>query len=147
MRILIGVLLLLSAACAFGQTLPIKEGLWENTIFDDDGSVAVRSLDCVTQKSITEMIVRANKHPGCTVASQNITSHSITVDMSCNQPRVQMRSHSVMELLDSEHGRTTTTVKMTINGKSSESTTKATGHFMKSDCGGIKPGNPKITSQ
>lgn len=147
MRILIGVLLLLAAACTFGQNLPIKEGLWENTVVDDDGSVLTRSLDCVTQKSIAEMVVKANKHPGCTVTGQNVTSHSITVDISCNRLNIQMNTHSVLELLDSEHSRGTTTLKMSINGKSNESTTKSTGHFVRSDCGNIKPGNPQITSQ
>ena len=71
MRILIGVLLLCAAANTFGQTLPIKEGLWENTVLDDDGSVAMRSLSCITQKSIADMIVKANNHPGCAVSGQN----------------------------------------------------------------------------
>ena len=147
MRILIGILLLFAAACSFGQNLPIRDGLWENTVLDDDGSVAVRSLNCITQKSIADMIVKANNHPGCTVTGQNITSHSITVDVSCTRPHVQTGAHSLIELLDPEHCRGTTTMRMTINGKSSESTTKSTSHFVKSDCGNIKPGNPEITSQ
>lgn len=147
MRILISVLLFLAAACTFGQTLPIKEGLWENTVLDDDGSVLIRSLDCVTQKSFAEMVVKANKHPGCTVTGQNVTSHSITVDISCSRPGVHTSAHSFMELLDPEHGRATTTMRMAINGKSSESTTKSTSHFVKSDCGNVKPGSPQTTSQ
>lgn len=147
MRILIGIVLLCAAACTFGQTLPIKEGLWENSVLDDDGSLVMRSLDCVTQKSIAEMIVKANTHPGCTVTGKNITSHSITVDISCTRANVQTSAHSVLELLDSEHSRGATTLKMSINGKSNESTTKSTGHFVKSDCGNIKPGNPQITTQ
>ena len=147
MRILIGVLFFCTAACVFGQTLPIREGLWENTVLDDDGSVAVRSVSCVTQKSIAETIVRANNHPGCTVSGQNITSHSITVDISCSRPGIRTSAHSVMELLDPEHGRTTTTMKMTINERSSESTTKSTSHFVKPDCGSIKPGSSEIISK
>jgi Protein of unknown function (DUF3617) len=147
MRILISVLLLCAAANTFGQNLPIKEGLWENTVLDDDGSVAMRSLSCITQKSIADMIVKANNHPGCAVSGQNVTSHSISVDISCSRPRVQTSAHSLMELLDSEHCRATTTMRMTINGKSSESTSKSICHFVKSDCGSIKPGSPEITSQ
>ncbi|MGA8089324.1 MAG: DUF3617 family protein [Terracidiphilus sp.] len=147
MRILIGILLLCAAACAFGQNLPIREGLWENTVLDDDGSVAMRSLNCITQKSIADMIVKANNHPGCTVSGQNVTSHSITVDISCSRPRAQTSAHSLMELLDSEHCRATTTMRMTINGKSSEFTSKSICHFVKSDCGRIKPGSPETTSQ
>ena len=107
----------------------------------------MRSLNCLTQKSIADMIVKANTHPGCTVTGQNIASHSITVDISCSRPHVQMGAHSLMEFLDPEHCRATTTMRMTINGKSSESTTKSTNHFVKSDCGNIKPGSPEITSQ
>jgi hypothetical protein len=147
MRILIGSVLLCAAACVFGQTLPIKEGLWENTVLDDDGSAVMRSLDCVTQKSIAETIVKANTHPGCSVTGQNITSRSITVDISCARAHIQTSAHSVLELLDSEHSRGTTSVKMSINGKSHESVTKSTGRFVKSDCGSITPGSPEITSQ
>ncbi|HEY2468269.1 MAG TPA: DUF3617 family protein [Terracidiphilus sp.] len=147
MRIVIGFLLLCAAARTFGQTLPVKEGLWENTVLNDDGSTAIRSLDCVTQKSFVEMMAKANTHPGCTVSSKNITSHGMTVDISCNRPNIQMSVHSVLELLDSEHSRGTTAMKMTINGKSNESTTKSTGRFVRSDCGNIKPGGSQITSQ
>ena len=147
MRILIGVLFFCAAACMLGQNLPIREGLWENAVLDDDGSVAMRSLSCVTRRSIADMIVKANNHPGCRVSGQNISSHSITVDISCSRPRVQTSAHSLMELLDPEHCRATTTMRMTINGKSSESTSKSTCRFVKSDCGSIKPDNPEITSQ
>ena len=147
MRILIGVLFFCAVACIFGQNLPIREGLWENTVLDDDGSIAMRSLSCITQKSIADMIVRANNHPGCTASGQNITSHSMTVDISCSLPRVKTSTHSLVELLDSEHCRSTTTMRMTINGRSSESTSKSTCRFVKSDCGSIKPGSPEITSQ
>lgn len=147
MRILLGVLLLYTAASTFGQTLPIKEGLWENIVLNDDGTPAMRSLDCFTQKSFAEMMVKASTRPGCKVTSQNITNHGMTVDISCNRPNIQMIVHSVVELVDSGHERTTTTMKMTVRGNTKESSTKSTGHFVKSDCGNIKPGNPEVTAQ
>jgi hypothetical protein len=138
--------MLCAAACTFGQTLPIKEGLWESTVLNDDGTTAVRSLDCFTQKSFIEMSVKANSHPGCKV-TQNIASHGMVVDISCNQPEMQTSVHSVVELVDAQHMRGTVTMKMTYKGKASDSTTKSTGRFVKSDCGNIKPGNPEITTQ
>jgi hypothetical protein len=35
---LLGTLFLCAAVCAFGQSLPVKEGLWESTVYDDDGT-------------------------------------------------------------------------------------------------------------
>ena len=146
MRILIGILMLCAAACTFGQTLPIKEGLWESTALNDDGTIAVRTLGCFTQKSFTEMTVKANSHPGCNV-TQNVTSKGMVADVSCNKPEVHTSVHSVVELVDAQHMRGTVTMKMTYKGKTSDSTTKSTGRFVKSDCGNIKPGIPEITSE
>lgn len=61
MRILIGILLLCAAACTFGKTLPIKEGIWKNTVLNDDGTVAKHSLDCVTQKNFADMLAAAGR--------------------------------------------------------------------------------------
>jgi hypothetical protein len=145
--ILLSILFLSAAVCAFGQTLPIKEGLWENIVYDDDGTPSMRSLNCVTQQSFAETLTKANTHPGCKVASQNITSHGMTVDISCSNPNIQMSVHSVLEIVDSEHARGTTTMKMAYKGKSSDSTTKSSVHFLKSDCGKVKPGDPQIITE
>ena len=146
-NILLGILFLCAAACAFGQNLPIKEGLWESTAYNDDGTPSMRVLDCVTQKNFAEMLTKANTHPGCKVASQNITSHGMTVDISCSHQNIQTSVHQVLELVDSEHTRGTTTLKMVNEGKSSDSTTKSSGHFVKSDCGKVKPGDPQIITE
>ena len=103
--ILLGILFLCGAVCAFAQTLPVKEGLWETIIYDDDGKPSTRSLNCVTQKSFAEMLTKANTHPGCKVASQNITSHGMTVDISCSNRDIQMSVHSVLALVDSNTSR------------------------------------------
>ena len=145
--VLLGILFLCAAVCAFGQTLPIKEGLWESTVYDDDGTPSVRVLNCVTQKNFAEMLTKAGTHPGCKVASQNITSHGMTVDISCSSQNVQTSVHQVLELVDSEHTRGTTTMKMVNKGKSSDSTTKSSGHFVKSDCGKVKPDDPQIITE
>jgi hypothetical protein len=145
--ILLGILFLCVAVCAFGQTLPIKEGLWESTAYNDDGTPSVRVLNCVTQKTFAEALTKAGSRPGCKVASQDITSHSMTVDISCSHQNVQTSVHQVLELVDSEHTRGTTTMKMVNKGKSSESTTKSSGHFVKSDCGTVKPDDPQIITE
>lgn len=145
--ILLGTLFLGAAVCAVGQTLPIKEGLWENIVYDDDGTPSVRILNCVTQKSIAEMLTKAGTHPGCKVANQNITSRGMTVDISCSHQDVQTSVHQVLELVDSEHARNTTTMKMVYKGKSSDSTTKSSGRFVKSDCGKVKPDDPQIITE
>ena len=143
-RTLLGILLVCSAVSAFGQTLPIKEGLWESIAYNDDGTPSVRILNCVTQKNFAEMLTKASSQPGCKVTSQNITSHGMTVDISCSRHEVQTSMHQVLELVDAEHTRGTTTLKMMNKGKSSDSTTKSSGHFVKSDCGKVKPDDPEI---
>ena len=145
--ILLVVPLLCAAVCAVGQSLPVKEGLWETVIYDDDGTPSMRLINCVTQKSFTEMLTKANTHPGCKVATQNVTSHGMTMDVSCSRQDVQTSAHQVTELVDSEHSRSTTTMKMIYKGKSGESTTKSSSHFVKSDCGNVKPGDPPIVTE
>jgi hypothetical protein len=145
--LLLGILFLCVAVGAFGQTLPVKEGLWENIVYDDDGTPSIRSLNCVTQKSFAEMLTKANTHPGCKVASQNLTSHGMTVDVSCSNRDTQVSMHSVLELADSEHERATTTIKMVYKGKSGDSTTKSSAHFIKSDCEKVKPSDPQIVTE
>ena len=141
--ILLGILLL-CAACAFGQSLPVKEGLWESIVYDDDGTTSMRFLNCVTQKNFAEAIANANTRPGCKMAAQNVTSHGMTIDISCSRPNVETSAHQVVELVDSEHTRGTTTMKMVYKGKSGESTTKSSSHFVKSDCGKLKPGDRPV---
>jgi hypothetical protein len=108
----------------------------------------MRFLNCVTQKDFAEAIAKANTRPGCKMAAQNVTSHGMTIDISCSRPDVQTSVHQVVELVDSEHTRGTTTMNMVYKGKSGESTTKSSSHFVKSDCGKLKPGDrPIITEQ
>ena len=144
---LLGILFLCAAVCAFGQSLPLKEGLWESTVYDDDGTPSMRFLNCVTQKNFAEATAKANTQPGCKVASQNITSHGMTIDISCSRRDVQTSAHQVVELVDSEHTRGTTTMKMVYKGKSGDSTTKSSSHFVKSDCGKLKPGDPPMITE
>ena len=146
--ILLRILFLCAAACAFGQSLPVKDGLWETIVYDDDGTPNMRLLNCVTQKNFAEAIAKASTQPGCKVAALNITSHGLTMDVSCSRPNVETSAHQVVELVDSEHTRSTTTMKMVYKGKSGESTTKSSSHFVKSDCGKLKPGDrPVITEE
>jgi hypothetical protein len=145
--VLLGIAFLCAAGSAFGQSLLVKEGLWETIVYDDDGTPSVRLLACVTQKNFAEAIAKANTRPGCKVTAQNITSHGMTLDVSCSRPNVQTSAHQVVELVDSEHTRATTTMKMIYKGKSGESTTKSSGHFVKSDCGNIKPGDPPVITE
>jgi hypothetical protein len=144
---LLGILFLCVAVCAFGQTLPIKEGLWESTAYNDDGTPSTRVLNCFNQKNFGEMLAKASSKTGCKVASQNITNHGMTVDISCSGQNVQTSVHQVLELVDSEHSRGTTTMKMVYKGKSSASTTKSSAHFVKSDCGKVKPDEPQIIDE
>jgi hypothetical protein len=50
----------------------------------------MRSLDCFTQRSFAEMMVKANSHTGFMVTRQNINSHGMTVDISCSKPDMQV---------------------------------------------------------
>jgi hypothetical protein len=144
MRILISILLLSAAASTFGQTLPVKDGLWEMLVYNDDGTPGFRTHDCLTPKSFADIMTKTNSHPGCKLTSQNFSSHGMTVDMSCTVRTVQMTSHGEIEVLDSEHVRGTQTMKMVVRGHSNETNTKSTGHFLSASCGKVKPGSPEI---
>src|SRR5215813_7994591 len=145
MKLIVSVVFLFSAAgCIFAQSLPVQSGLWESVVYDDDGKPSMRALNCMTPTSFADMLGSVNKHPGCKIASQNMISKSLTVDMSCNRPRIQMTSHGVLEVVDAEHVRSTTTIKMTMNGKTSVTTGKASAQFKSYSCGDVKPGSPKI---
>ena len=137
-------LMLLSAGSMFAQSLSVKPGLWEHVMLGDDGKPEMKALNCITPTGLADMLASANKHPGCKITSQNMTSKSLTVDMACDRANVKMTSHGVLEAIDSEHMRSTTTVKMTMNGKTSETTAKSVAQFKSSSCGDVKPGDPKI---
>jgi len=143
-RFALAVFVLSATSCIFSQSLPVKSGLWENTVYDDNGKPSMKALSCMTPSSFADMLGSVNKHPGCKITAQNMTSKSLTVDMSCDRPKVQMTSRGVLDIIDSEHVRSTTTVKMTIDGKTNESSSKGSAQFKSSNCGDIKPGDPKI---
>ena len=138
--------LLLASAFAFSQSLPVKSGLWENVIYDDNGKPSMTALNCFTPASFADMMTKMRSDKNCQITRQDITSKGMTVDVSCSSPRVQMTSHGVLEVVDSEHVKSTTNVKMTVQGKTKDSTMKADAHFKNANCGDVKPGDPKITS-
>ena len=133
-----------ATSCIFGQSLPVKSGLWENTVYDDNGKPSVKALNCYTPNSFAEMLSNTGKHPGCKITNQTMTNKSITVDVSCDRPKVQMSSHGVLSVIDSEHVTSTTTIKMTVNGQTRNSSMKASAQFKSANCGDVKPGDPKI---
>lgn len=146
-RIVLLCFLLAPAASMLAQSLPVKSGLWENVVYGDDGKPTLTALNCFTPTSLAEMMSSVAKRPGCKINSQNATSKGITIDLSCITPKVQMTSHGVLEVLDSEHVRSTQTMKMTMNGQTRVTTTKAAASFKSPNCGNVTPGQPKITSE
>ncbi len=89
-------------------------------------------------------MTEVNSHPGCKLTNQNFSSRGVTVDMFCNTPKYQLKSHGVIEVLDSEHVRGTQTLKMVVQGHSNESINQSYGHFLSASCGNVKPGNLEI---
>jgi len=137
----------LASTFAFSQSLPVKPGLWENVVYGDDGKAGITALNCYTPTSFAEMMTKMRSDKNCHITKEDINSKGMTVDVSCSSPRVQMTSHGVLEVVDSEHVKSTTNMKMTVQGKTKESTMRAAAHFKSSNCGDVKPGDPKITSQ
>ena len=146
-RIVLLCFLLAAATSMLAQSLAVKSGLWENVVYGDDGKPSLTALNCFTPTSLAEMISSVAKRPGCKITSQNATSKGITIDLACDTPRVQMTSHGVLEVIDSEHVRSTQTMKMTMDGQTKVTTTKAAASFKSPSCGKVTPGEPKITSQ
>lgn len=139
--------ILLTAGYACGQSLGVKPGLWENVVYGDDGKPMLTSLDCYTPTSLLEAIGKVSQHPGCTMTAKSVTSRGATVDVSCTMKSVQMSSHGVLEVIDSGHIRSTTIMKMTMKGKTTEMTGKAEARFKTASCGDIKPNAPQIISK
>lgn len=146
-RTLVFVLALLAARCAVAQSLPVKAGLWENIVYDDDGKPNITSLACMTPTSFAEAMTKVNSTEGCKLSVHDVTSHGMVVDMSCDRKTVQMQKHSVLEVVDSEHVKSTMTMKTTVNGKASDTTTKAAARFKSASCGDVKPNQPKIVTE
>lgn len=122
-----------------------KAGLWEHTVFGDDGKPTVTALSCLTQASFTAGLNSAAKQPNCQISNQNINAKGMTFDFSCTSGRAQTSSHIEVKVLDSEHEVSTMTTKTTMDGQTEERTSTTFKHFKSSDCGDLKPGESKYT--
>ena len=129
------------------QPPPIKMGLWEKTMETTGGAggpATFKAKSCITPASWQEMVGNASKQPaGCT---NNITrtAHGYSFSGSCNLAHVSSVFSGSSTIQDSEHIVSETHSTITHNGQKHESQTHSTSHYLGSNCGTVKPGEPEV---
>jgi Protein of unknown function (DUF3617) len=121
-------------------TLPVKMGLWENTLTTSEGETQ-KTRSCFTKESFERSVT--NMPPSCTISNQLWTSHSYSSDVMCGNSSSQSKAHLEMQFLDSVTARSTINVTMFVQGKTIPLTIKTDSHFVRSDCGDIAPGQSR----
>lgn len=122
-------------------TLPVKMGLWENTLATSQGDHE-KTRSCFTKEGFEHQI--ANMPPGCTISNQLWTSHSYTSDYSCKNASGQLTGQMNMQFLNAETTHATITFTMTVQGKTTPYTITTDSHFISAQCGDIAPGDSRV---
>lgn len=166
-----------AAVAASAQTPsapPVKMGLWETTVtsqmsgFQLPPDVVARlkamgrsapgaphtvvTQGCLTreewQKSMEDMNRAGNKD--CTTTNKDIQPRKFSVDISCKSQQGTVTGHWEMQMIDDEHGHGSGHMKSDStgpNGQAFSMDMTMDSHFLRSDCGDVKPGDAKIIKQ
>ena len=122
------------------STLPVKMGLWENTVKTSQGETN-KTRSCFTKESFERSV--ANMPPNCTISKQLWTSHSYSSDVECSTSTSQSKGHLDMQFVDLETSRSTITLTISAQGKTIPLTITTESHFISADCGGLAPGQSR----
>jgi hypothetical protein len=121
-------------------TLPVKMGLWENTVKTSEGETE-KTRSCFTKESFQRSVT--NMPANCTISNQVWTSHSYSSDVACTTSTSQSRGHLDMQFLNPETSRSTIALTMIVQGKTIPLTITTESHFISADCGGLAPGQSR----
>ena len=122
------------------STLPVKMGLWENTVKTSQGETD-KTRSCFTKESFQRSV--ANMPPNCTISKQLWTSHSYSSDVACSTSTSESKGHLDMQFVNPEMSRSTITLTITAQGKTIPLTITTESHFISADCGDIAPGQSR----
>jgi hypothetical protein len=138
-----------SVARAQVEGLPIKPGLWENTL-NSPMPGAARTITrqvCYSDKMTVDQYVSqvTQQTPGfqCSMSNQKVTAHSVSADQACSGQGMTVKSHLEVSLPDPEHMLSNTHMEMSgsMQGRPMNMSRDiaVTGKFISSDCGTVKP--------
>lgn len=166
------ILLTITFVASHAQSAPpVKMGLWEATIHHtmtgltlppeviarlkaagrpmpgDDSTTVTQS--CLTPAEWKKGFEDARQNSDCTRTNMVENSHQLSFDMTCKTPNRPGSTTGHMEMFfdNPEHTHGTmhmTSTQMNQQGSTVNMTMKIEGHFISSNCGDIKPGEPKI---
>lgn len=122
------------------ETLPIKMGLWENTITTSQGQTE-KTRSCFTKESFQRSI--ANLPANCKVTNQVWKSQSYSSDVACNASGSESRGHLEMQFPNTETQHSTITLTITAQGKTIPMTITTESHFISADCADLLPGQSR----
>ncbi len=149
--LVVGVALLALSSVSRAQVegLPIKPGLWENTMNNPMGGGAgtITRQVCYTAKMTVDQYVAqvAQRTPGfqCTMSNQKVTASSVSADQACTGQGMTVKSHLEVSLPDPDHMISNTHIDMTgsMQGRPMNMSRDiaVTGKFIGADCGTVKP--------
>lgn len=100
---------------------------------------------CITPETWDQMIGDVSKQQkDCTIKTIK-NAHGYTFNGSCTMAHgIVMQLNGASTIQDSEHIIAESHSIMTVNGQKREINTRSTSRFIGSDCGDIKPGEPKV---
>lgn len=147
MRVVVMMAVVLAGALAYGQSAPVKMGLWEKTLVTSGGpggDQTIKAKSCVTAETWEQMFANSQEQrTGCT---NNMVKNAkgYTFDATCTFTGGSAVIHGTTTIQDAEHIVSETHSTSTIRGQKRETTMHSTSRFLGSDCGKVKPGDPEV---
>jgi Protein of unknown function (DUF3617) len=153
------------AALASAQTItppPMKMGLWQAEVtmqmsgMPNGANIPSRTVvsqTCMTpdtwKDSLTRMQNRQRTGPSnCSVTNVQQDGHHFTADVQCTSQQFTSNGHIDMQFDSDESMHGTTTVSMggpnAPSGMQMQMVVSSKSKFLSSDCGDVKPGQPKM---
>lgn len=151
---------------------PVKMGLWETTVTSQisgfqlppdviaklkamgrsvpGGAHTVVTQGCLTPEEWRDQMEKMNQpaNSDCTVTHRQVEARKFAFDISCNSEHgMTVTGHWEIQATDEEHSHGSghmTSDAAGPNGRSFAMDSTFDSHFLKSDCGDVKPGNAKI---
>ena len=137
----------LAGACGLlaADSFPIKPGLWEVKATSTGSGATEPTTErvCITPDTWQHMIDKlAKPMPNCT-SNQTKTATGISFHGDCNQNKVTTHFKGDVHFDGDRHLLGEMTMNLNVQGHAMDVTYHQDGHFLSSDCGGVKPAEDK----
>jgi hypothetical protein len=129
---LVAVVLMATSCCSAQQKFPLRSGEWEATLpavnAQDTPTIVTYCLnDELWQKAFNQM-------PSCTIQNFNMTSKGASYTLDCDMKMYRMNGKVVMTFDGMEHMTANGSIDMTMNGKTTHSTSQVDYHWKNATC-------------